>query len=95
VVRRQIVFTTSIAPPNTPRLSGFIPPSLGNLTQLNLLALPYQNLSGDFPVGIAALPSIIRIDLNGNQLTGILPTILSPSLVDMYVGLGTSGKIQA
>jgi hypothetical protein len=88
VVHRQIFFSTLLAPPNTTRLSGFIPPSLGNLTQLYVLALPYQNLGGDFPVGIAAIPTITRIDLRANQLTGILPTILSPTLVDMYVGLG-------
>ncbi|KQK02345.1 piriformospora indica-insensitive protein 2 isoform X2 [Brachypodium distachyon] len=53
-------------------LVGGIPESMGKMTRLRFLALDHNRLSGPVPPGLAAMPSIGALYLNGNNLTGAL-----------------------
>uniref|UniRef100_A0ACD5VI11 Uncharacterized protein n=1 Tax=Avena sativa TaxID=4498 RepID=A0ACD5VI11_AVESA len=56
------------------RLSGHVPISLGNLSgQLQSLYLAENQLSGNFPSGIANLHNLIIVSLGGNLFTGVVP----------------------
>ncbi|KAI8019973.1 putative leucine-rich repeat receptor-like serine/threonine-protein kinase [Camellia lanceoleosa] len=61
------------------RIAGSIPPTLVNLTQLTVLNLTYNFLSGTIPGEISTLPielskleNVQEIDLSSNNLTGIV-----------------------
>ncbi|KAJ1256513.1 hypothetical protein BS78_K012800 [Paspalum vaginatum] len=56
------------------RLEGTVPDSIGNLSsQLQYLYMAKNQLSGDFPFGVAKLRNLVGIELGVNQLTGVLP----------------------
>ncbi|KAJ1256515.1 hypothetical protein BS78_K013000 [Paspalum vaginatum] len=56
------------------RLEGNVPDSIGNLSsQLRYLYMARNQLSGDFPSGVAKLRNLVGIELGANQLTGVLP----------------------
>ena len=69
------------------KLSGRIPPQLGNLGQLRELALARNRLSGPIPPQLGNLSNLSRLDLNGNQLTGSIPSELGnlSNLSTMYL----------
>ncbi|KAJ8759844.1 hypothetical protein K2173_009945 [Erythroxylum novogranatense] len=54
-------------------LTGKIPESIGNLTNLSGLALFRNKLSGSIPVGLGELKSLVDLRLFTNQLSGSLP----------------------
>ncbi|KMT00498.1 hypothetical protein BVRB_9g217970 [Beta vulgaris subsp. vulgaris] len=55
-------------------LEGEIPPTLGNCKSLIGIYLSHNNLSGRIPSQLFNLPTLsIDLDLNSNQLSGILP----------------------
>lgn len=63
-------------------VSGELPGSLGNLT--NLVRFSIENdptinevLTGSIPADLGNLTKLSRIDLSGNQLTGAIPAVLS------------------
>ncbi|KAF7818271.1 putative inactive leucine-rich repeat receptor-like protein kinase IMK2 [Senna tora] len=61
------------------QLTGHIPPSIGALPELNNLILCHNHLSGSVPS--FASPTLTRLDLKHNTLTGSLaPNSLPPSL---------------
>ena len=66
------------------QLSGEIPPELGNLANLEDLALHRDQLSGAIPPELGNLANLTRLDLSFNQLTGCVPSGLSGRL-DMEV----------
>ncbi len=58
-------------------LSGTIPQSIANLTQLQKLLLYSNNIEGTIPAGLFALSSLQTLDLNNNQIGGTLPSSIS------------------
>ncbi|KAL6214491.1 hypothetical protein ACLB2K_013925 [Fragaria x ananassa] len=58
------------------RISGQIPPELGQLTQLQHLSLGANEFSEEFAAFIANLSLLFYLDLRRNDLTGTIPQIL-------------------
>ncbi|SFE93887.1 Por secretion system C-terminal sorting domain-containing protein [Spirosoma endophyticum] len=58
-------------------MSGSIPPSLGNLTNLQVLYLGYNALTGSIPPSLGNLPNVNTLFVQGNQLSGCFPASLS------------------
>ncbi|CAN8311529.1 unnamed protein product [Cochlearia groenlandica] len=58
------------------RLSGVIPPSIQNLTQLQELDLSKNNLTGEVPEFLVKITSLMVINLSGNNLRGPIPQAL-------------------
>ncbi len=57
-------------------LSGPVPSSLGDLTNLQELDLSGNQLTGPIPASLDNLPNLQYLDLSGNQLTGTIPSLL-------------------
>jgi Leucine-rich repeat (LRR) protein len=56
------------------QVEGNVPNSVGNLSsQLLFLLLAYNQLSGEFPSGIAKLHKLISVALNVNKFIGVVP----------------------
>jgi len=58
------------------RLSGQIPASFGNLSNLRVLNLSYNNLSGNIPAQIGSLHNLDTLWLGYNNLSGTIPASL-------------------
>lgn len=58
------------------KLSGFIPPDLGKLDQLKILALHNNNFYGTIPSDLGNCTQLQRIYLQGNYLSGLIPSDL-------------------
>ncbi|MEM7185667.1 MAG: hypothetical protein AAF466_03320 [Bacteroidota bacterium] len=54
-------------------LTGNLPASLSDLTQLKVLELSFNQLDGAIPESIGSLQQLEVLALNGNQLTGPIP----------------------
>eukprot|EP01122_Echinamoeba_exundans_P009674 TRINITY_DN3470_c0_g1_i1.p1 TRINITY_DN3470_c0_g1~~TRINITY_DN3470_c0_g1_i1.p1 ORF type:complete len:611 (+),score=83.32 TRINITY_DN3470_c0_g1_i1:177-2009(+) len=61
-------------------LRGTLPPTITELTELQILVLANNDIVGDFPTAFFLSPKIIRIDLVTTGFTVTLPPVLSPSL---------------
>ena len=57
-------------------LIGSIPPTLGQLSQLQVLQLDYHELTGPIPPAVGQLSHLQTLDLGGNELTGPIPSAL-------------------
>ena len=55
------------------KLSGTIPPELGDLTALTRLDFSGNQLSGTIPTELGNLTALTRLDLDRNQLSGTIP----------------------
>ena len=58
------------------RLSGEIPPELGNLANLETLGLSNNRLSGEIPPELGSLANLEDLSLSGNELSGEIPSEL-------------------
>uniref|UniRef100_A0ACD6AEI6 Uncharacterized protein n=1 Tax=Avena sativa TaxID=4498 RepID=A0ACD6AEI6_AVESA len=58
------------------RISGVIPPDIGNLTQLQTLDLGHNILAGVIPSGIGKLKNLRMLQLQGNELAGPVPSAM-------------------
>ena len=58
------------------KLSGSIPPELGNLSELTYLILGNNQLTGSIPSQLANLSNLRAVYLGGNRLTGCIPAAL-------------------
>ena len=54
-------------------LSGVIPPELGNLSSLKVLAMDQNDLTGEIPPDLGGLANLERLVLSWNDLTGEIP----------------------
>ena len=54
-------------------LTGEIPPEIGNLENLTILSLNYNQLSGEIPPEIGNLQNLNMLFLKGNQFSGAIP----------------------
>lgn len=70
------------------RLSGPIPPELGNLTALTRLNLSYNRLTGPIPPELGNLSALKRLIIYQNRLTGTIPAELGRlsnlTIFDLY-----------
>ncbi|KAF5745753.1 hypothetical protein HS088_TW07G01346 [Tripterygium wilfordii] len=55
------------------KLAGKLSPLIGKLTELRVLSLPYNELSGEIPLEIWGLKKLELLDLEGNLLSGKFP----------------------
>ena len=53
-------------------LTGEITPTIGNLTELRVLALAYSQFNGSIPIGIGNLKRLISLDLQNNSDSGLI-----------------------
>ncbi|CAL9748348.1 unnamed protein product [Musa acuminata subsp. burmannicoides] len=58
-------------------LSGTLSPSIGNLTNLQIILLQNNNISGPIPQEIARLSNLKTLDLSNNYFNGEIPTSIS------------------
>ncbi len=78
------------------KLSGSIPPELGNLSSLTDLSLALNQLSGSIPPELGSLSSLMTLDLYYSQLSGSIPPELGrlSNLQRLYLqGNQLSGSI--
>ncbi|KAH7440795.1 hypothetical protein KP509_03G010900 [Ceratopteris richardii] len=71
----QTSLVTNLGLPNL-RLSGTLPPEIGNLTNLQSLMLENNNISGQLPFEIGKLSKLVSLDLSNNHISGPLPQSL-------------------
>ncbi|KAH0912010.1 hypothetical protein HID58_035331, partial [Brassica napus] len=62
---------------NGNKLTGSLPPELGNLRNLNRLQVDENNITGSVPPAFGNMTSIKHLHLNNNTLTGEIPVELS------------------
>ena len=69
------------------QLTGAIPAELGNLTNLEVLALIGNQLTGEIPAELGDLTNLEYLDLRSNQLTGEIPAELGSltNLTHLYL----------
>ena len=80
------------------RLSGAIPASLGNLTELRDLVLGFNRLSGAIPASLGNLTNLCCLSLHNNRLSGTIPASLGnlTELLELQLwGNQLTGKIPA
>nr|CAB3445627.1 unnamed protein product [Digitaria exilis] len=58
------------------KLTGMIPPEIGQLTALDSLDISFNNLTGPIPPSICNLTNLQVLDLSSNNLTGAIPSAL-------------------
>jgi Leucine-rich repeat (LRR) protein len=58
-------------------LTGSLPASLSDLTELKVLELSFNKLTGEIPITIGALKNLEVLALNGNYLRGTIPNSIS------------------
>ncbi|CAN0927962.1 Probable LRR receptor-like serine/threonine-protein kinase At3g47570 [Linum grandiflorum] len=76
------------------KLSGSLPPSLGNLTFLTAINLRTNSFTGRLPVELSRLPLLRHLNLTFNSFTGNIPSNLSKDLTVLdLAGNGFSGEI--
>ena len=79
------------------QLSGTIPASVGNLSELTQLSLGFNKLSGTIPP-VGGLSQLTSLDLGDNRCNGAIPESVGGLLQLIFLNFGTnllSGSIPA
>ncbi|XVE91729.1 hypothetical protein REPUB_Repub01dG0036100 [Reevesia pubescens] len=58
-------------------LSGILSPTIGNLTNLQIVFLQNNNISGEIPIEIGRLTKLRTLDLSENCFSGTIPSFLA------------------
>ncbi|MEI7988937.1 MAG: hypothetical protein WCI88_07840 [Chloroflexota bacterium] len=66
--------------------AGPLPAYMVNFTNLKILRLEGNNLTGDIPSGIGALPNLEKLALDYNSLSGIIPSFSNANLQLLWLG---------
>jgi Leucine-rich repeat (LRR) protein len=69
-------------------LSGYLPESLSQLTDLETLVLYANNLAGPFPMVVTQLSSLLALGLSGNAFYGPIPSQISNLTNLLFLDLG-------
>jgi len=69
-------------------LTGLIPSSIGNLTNLTTLTLTGNQLTGEIPSEIGNLTNLTYLSLGSNQLTGEIPSEIGNLTNVTFIHLG-------
>jgi Leucine-rich repeat (LRR) protein len=72
------------------KLTGSLPYSIANLTQLQVLNLGYNSLRSSIPESMGSFSELQRLDLNNNQLTGAVPKSLGQAVQLAELDLSTN-----
>ncbi|GKB12096.1 MDIS1-interacting receptor like kinase 2-like protein [Tanacetum coccineum] len=64
-------------------ISGRLPPSLGNSSQLGMINFSFNNLVGNIPKNFEKITNLRSLVLSGNKLSGAIPPELG-SLTELY-----------
>ncbi|GMI87535.1 NSP-interacting kinase 2 [Hibiscus trionum] len=72
------------------KLSGTLAPSIGNLTNLQLVLLQNNDISGHIPSEIGKLPKLHTLDLSNNNFSGQIPSTLSNLETLQYLRLNNN-----
>jgi len=72
------------------QLSGFIPPSLGNLSHLTVLNLGSNQLSGSIPTSLGKLSHLESLSLAENKFSGSIPPQLAQLSNLEYLSLSSN-----
>ncbi|CAL5324962.1 unnamed protein product [Camellia sinensis] len=70
------------------KLVGLLSPVIGNLSELRVLSLPFNELSGGIPGLIWGMEKLEVLDLEGNSITGSLPSHFGASSSLRVLNLG-------
>jgi hypothetical protein len=76
-LNRVTILTLGTGLSNTPRLAGFLSPSLSNLTELTQLILYPGIVTGPIPPQLGRLSNLRVLSLTNNRLKGPIPSSLS------------------
>jgi Leucine-rich repeat (LRR) protein len=72
---------TSFMIQSSPKLAGFLPKSLGQLSSLTYLHITGTSVSGEIPEEIGDITALSELQLNDNKLTGSIPSsLIRPSI---------------
>ncbi|GAB4840210.1 histidine kinase osmosensor [Ancistrocladus abbreviatus] len=71
-------------------LSGTLSPSIGNLTNLQIVLLQNNNISGKIPAETGRLSKLQTLDLSNNLFSGNIPTSLSSLRSLLYLRLNNN-----
>ncbi|KAL7122146.1 hypothetical protein ACP275_01G027200 [Erythranthe tilingii] len=72
------------------KLEGCVPPSLGNMVNLNQLVLVNNQFSSCFPSEIGKLKNLTVLDLSNNQIVGPLPNSIGDMESLEQLGIGNN-----
>ncbi|XP_059656328.1 leucine-rich repeat receptor-like serine/threonine-protein kinase BAM3 [Cornus florida] len=69
------------------RLSGHLPTSIGNFSELKILLLSGNRFTGTIPSDIARLRSILKLDMSRNNFSGLIPPEIGNCLTLTYLDM--------
>ncbi|XP_058081743.1 LRR receptor-like serine/threonine-protein kinase RPK2 [Magnolia sinica] len=76
------------------KLAGKLLPLFGELSELRVLSLPFNDFDGEIPVEIWGLEKLVVLNLEGNSLSGTLPSEFRGLRRLRVLNLGFNGGIE-